>query len=128
MNRITEFGDCIKQLRKQNNMTLRQFFINSKIDDILSWSRSESGFMPPPSNDEIINALSIFDLGEKEINEILERADLDRKNFKLISEEDFVLAHLPAFPPKESSAENIINCLKEEYNEIVKISQERIKK
>lgn len=119
MRHLTDFGNHIRQFRKDNKLTMRDFLIkaNLKEENMVWWSYSELGYIPPLSNDIIINVFSAFEINKEQLDEILIKAEHDRKNFKIISEEEYILKNLP-FACDPNSADKVINMLKENYKEI----------
>lgn len=114
------FGEKFKQLRLNNNLTLREFCKQAEIDSS-NWSKIERGILPPPkTKDELIRLANIIKLSasDDEFNTLHDLAITESIPKTLVTDEQ-VLTHLPLFfrtvrgkNPSEEDLKELFNLIK----------------
>jgi transcriptional regulator with XRE-family HTH domain len=92
------FGQLVKNLRIEKNMTLRHFCSELELDPS-NWSKIERGVSPAPKDPETIAVWAdFFGLSGEARQEFLDHADLSRREIpKDVASDERVLAAMPAF-------------------------------
>jgi transcriptional regulator with XRE-family HTH domain len=92
-----KFGDTIKSLRIDSEMTLRQFAKEIEMDPS-NWSKIERNIIAPPQDEElqqrIITALS---LDPEQAQELSDMIDLTRGQIPSDLQDEELMAKMPAF-------------------------------
>jgi len=118
---MNSFGNYIKQLRIERNITLRKFCIETNLDPS-NWSKVERNLLPPPKSrevlDRIANVLTI-DKDSETWNTINDLALISSIPKELIEDESIV-EKLPIFfrtvrseSPSKEDLEELIKLLKD---------------
>ena len=92
------FGELIKQLRADRQLTLRQCCVGLGVDPS-NWSKLERGLLPPPKHRDILERWAgFFDLAEEQKREFLDLAALGRGELPAdLAADGRALAALPGF-------------------------------
>lgn len=92
------FGELLKDLRIQKELTLRQCCADLKVDPS-NWSKMERGVTPPPKDTKTLEKwATFFGLSGNAKGEFLDLASLARKEIPAdVASDETVIAALPAF-------------------------------
>ncbi len=114
------FGEYIKNLRIQKELTLREFC--RKVDlDPSNWSKTERGINPPPKSQYVLNTIAEIlglNLNSEEYKTLIDLAAISHIPTELISDND-ILEKLPVFfrtvrgeAPTKKELDDLINLIK----------------
>lgn len=119
---MVTFGEFIKDLRIEKELTLREFCRLAKLDPS-NWSKIERGLAPPPKSKVVLQGIAqILKIEEEseEYNTLFDLAAISHIPPGLVSDEQ-VLAKLPVFfrtirgeKPSRKELEELIRTMKEE--------------
>lgn len=95
VNRMSEFGELLKALRKEKKITQRRLAELIGID-FTYISKIENGSMEPPAEDKIINMAKVFDMDSNELLIVAKKVPSDFQ--KIITENTNVTKFLRSVP------------------------------
>lgn len=96
----TTYGERIRELRLQADISLRQFCVAMDVD-ASNWSKVERGILPPPREESFYATLAtVLNLvqGSEEMNELRDRAAMETGTLPAdIKDDPEMLGLLPVF-------------------------------
>jgi len=100
LKNLKKFGDLLKSLRINKELTLRQACRLANYDPS-NWSKIERGILPPPSDEKTLkNWVKILGIDEnkKQIEEFIDNAKIAQGSIPQdILSQDILVERLPAF-------------------------------
>ena len=116
------FGNFVKELRLQREITLREFCRNAT-QDPSNWSKVEREMIPPPKSKVVLNEIAKslkLEPESEEYNTLIDLAAISFIPKELLKEEE-VLNLLPLFfrtvrgtPPTEQELKELIELIRKE--------------
>lgn len=116
------FGEFVRNLRIEKNLTLREFCRSAKFDPS-NWSRIERGLAPPPKSKIVLQGIADIlnvEEGSEEYNAIFDLAAISHIPSELVSDKQ-VLDKLPIFfrtirgeKPNRKELESLVKIMKED--------------
>jgi transcriptional regulator with XRE-family HTH domain len=114
------FGDFVKELRVNKNITLREF-CRKTLADPSNWSKVERGIIPPPKSKTVLEQIAqVLEIepGTEDYNTLFDLAAISFIPKELVKESE-ILEHLPVFfrtvrgdPPTEEELRELINLIR----------------
>ena len=123
-----KFGRAIKEIRAKKEWDLKELCMYIGFSDISKWSKIERGLAYPTINASQLHRLFNYaDVSIENMRKLLISLEEDCKEPPPnISENEFLLSHLPAFPstldqrkPSSEELDGIMQLQKEAYKKVV---------